>query len=184
MMSTLFLILFLAGSAPLVWLCRRQLINPSCHGFYRFFAFECLLALALINLRPTELALLTPLGIASGACMLCSLAAVLTGLKQLHAAGTAERTDAPENFAFENTQVLVTGGIYRFVRHPMYSSLLLLGAGLFLQKPSAIAALLGLMAWGFVWLTARTEEKENLAFFGEPYQQYRHQSKMLVPFMF
>ena len=43
--------------------------------------------------------------------------------------------DMPENLAFENTVKLVEVGLYRFIRHPMYASLLLLAWGAFLKHP-------------------------------------------------
>jgi len=42
---------FVAGSALLLWLSRRPLRQPGSHGFYRFFAWECILGLVVIN-RP------------------------------------------------------------------------------------------------------------------------------------
>ncbi len=167
-------------SLLLIGLCRRQLRNPKCHGFYRFFAFEALLALALINLKPEKVQLFTPVGIAAGILMSSSLLTVLVGLKQLQQGGRDERQQ-PENFAFENTQVLVTRGVYAYIRHPMYSSLLLLGAGIFLQGISVVTSVLLLALTLFVGLTARAEEVENLAFFGDSYRNYKRRSKMLIP---
>ena len=40
---------FVAGSAALVWLSWRSLRHLGAHGFYRFFAFELLWALILLN---------------------------------------------------------------------------------------------------------------------------------------
>ncbi|MCK7540462.1 MAG: hypothetical protein MZV63_61010 [Marinilabiliales bacterium] len=40
-------------------------------------------------------------------------------------------------FRFEKTTELVTSGIYRYIRHPMYSSLLLLAWGIWLKQPLA-----------------------------------------------
>ncbi|MCP8899290.1 methyltransferase family protein [Gilvimarinus xylanilyticus] len=174
------LLLFGLLSLPLIGLCWRQLSNPRCHGFYRFFAFETLLALALLNLHPQNIQLFTPLGIAAGFCMSGSLAMVLVGLKQLQQGGRDER-QKPENFAFENTRILVTWGIYRYIRHPMYSSLLLLGVGIFLQGVGLVSSALLLVLVIFVGLTVRVEEAENLAFFGDSYRDYKRRSKILIP---
>ena len=43
------LVLFLAGSGCLLYLSRASLRAPRSHGFYRFFAWESILALFLLN---------------------------------------------------------------------------------------------------------------------------------------
>lgn len=172
--------IFLVVTCGLIWLCRHQLRNPRCHGFYRFFAFEFLLVLALVNIRPAQIEFFSVRGIIAGAFTLASLSVVILGLRELKKAGLSER-HRPENFAFENTQHLVTTGIYAYIRHPMYVSLILLGIGIFLHSPTLLAlSLLGAVTL-FVWLTAKAEETENLAFFGEVYQNYQRNSKMLIP---
>lgn len=44
------LIVFLLVSAGIAYLSRASLLKPRSHGFYRFFAWELILALALLNL--------------------------------------------------------------------------------------------------------------------------------------
>jgi len=42
-------ILFAVLSAGIVFLSRKSLFSLRTHGFFRFFAFECLLGLVLLN---------------------------------------------------------------------------------------------------------------------------------------
>ena len=42
-------IVFLAGSGAIVWLSRRSLLRPASHGFPRFWAFEAILGLVVLN---------------------------------------------------------------------------------------------------------------------------------------
>jgi hypothetical protein len=44
------LMVFLLGSAVLIYISRASLRAPRSHGFYRFFAWECILALVLLNI--------------------------------------------------------------------------------------------------------------------------------------
>ena len=176
------IVIFVCASLVLAALCRRQLVNPRCHGFYRFFAIEALLALACINLaKPPQL--FGVLGIASGVFASGSAILVLSALAHLRRARHSARTACPENFAFENTSELITDGLYQYIRHPMYSSLLLLGIGLSLQKPDLWSGLLLALVILFCWLTARTEEVENFAFFGAEYRAYQKRSHMLIPYV-
>jgi protein-S-isoprenylcysteine O-methyltransferase Ste14 len=78
---------------------------------------------------------------------------------------------------------LVTSGPYVYVRHPIYTGLMLATIG------TALAiGLLGLVffALSFVYflVSARTEEKMMLAQFPDTYPAYRRRTKMLVPFVF
>jgi len=57
---------------------------------------------------------------------------------------------------------LVTEGIYRYIRHPMYSSLLLLAWGVFFKSFSWAALVLVLVATLALFATAKAEEAENL----------------------
>jgi protein-S-isoprenylcysteine O-methyltransferase Ste14 len=85
---------------------------------------------------------------------------------------------------FEDTTILVQAGAYRFIRHPMYASLLLLGAGVFLKGPSLVnaALLVGLLA--FVTMAGRVEEEENLEHFGPAYAEFMRSTKMFIPFIY
>jgi protein-S-isoprenylcysteine O-methyltransferase Ste14 len=85
---------------------------------------------------------------------------------------------------FEKTTTLVTVGAYRYIRHPLYSSLLSLTWGVFFKSPFWLGGILALLASCFLVATAKMEESENIRFFGAPYQAYMKQTKMFVPFLF
>jgi protein-S-isoprenylcysteine O-methyltransferase Ste14 len=86
--------------------------------------------------------------------------------------------------AFEKTSSLVTSGIYHYIRHPLYSSLLFLTWGIFFKGLSWPGFLLALAATLFLIATARADEAECIRFFGAPYQAYMKRSKRFVPFLF
>ena len=73
-----------------------------------------------------------------------SLFPVILGMRVLHMAGKPDphREDVPL-VGLEKTTVLVTSGIYRYIRHPLYSSLLLLAWGVFFKNPGWVGGLLG-----------------------------------------
>ncbi|MBN2146607.1 MAG: isoprenylcysteine carboxylmethyltransferase family protein, partial [Anaerolineales bacterium] len=95
----------------------------------------------------------------------------------------ARRSDVPL-LEFEKTTALVTDGIYRYIRHPMYSSLLFLAWGVFFKSPSWVDGLIVMVATLALVATARTEEAEDVRFFGETYQDYMRRSKRFIPFIF
>jgi len=78
---------------------------------------------------------------------------------------------------------LVTSGPYAYVRHPIYTGILLAMIG------SAVArglwwGLLFLLCFAYFLFSARTEEKMMLAQFPEAYAAYRRRTRMLIPFVF
>jgi len=83
----------------------------------------------------------------------------------------------------DDTTVLVKQGIYKYVRHPLYSSLLLLGWGVFLKDISLVSLPLALVASGLLVGMARVEEKENIHKFGDDYSSYIKTTKMFIPFI-
>ena len=79
--------------------------------------------------------------------------------------------------------MLVKRGAYKYIRHPLYTSLLLLGWGAFFKDPSILSAIFAVAASAFVIATARIEEKENLKRFGDDYAVYMKTTRMFIPFL-
>ncbi len=92
------------------------------------------------------------------------------------------RTDA-ELFAFERTSQLVTSGIFRLIRHPLYASLLLLAWGVACKQPNGLSLLRALLASLALWLTAKRDGAECLQQFGDAYGNYMQRSKMFIPWV-
>ena len=77
---------------------------------------------------------------------------------------------------------LVTTGPYRFVRHPIYSGLLLAIAGTALV--SNLSWLIGLLVIGAYFIYSATVEERNMSStFPDVYPGYRDHTKMLIPFV-
>nr|WP_320115956.1 isoprenylcysteine carboxylmethyltransferase family protein [uncultured Desulfuromonas sp.] len=177
--------LFILISVILLWISRRPLRNFRSHGFYRFFAFEGVVALVLINHPYWFDEPFSARQLLSWTLLISSIVFVVHGVQLLRlVGGRGQRRDMPENLAFENTVKLVEVGLYRFIRHPMYASLLLLAWGAFLKHPLFLTFGLALLTTLFLVATAKVEERENRRFFGDQYQAYCGRSKMFIPFVF
>lgn len=160
-------------------------MNRASHGFYRFFAFEGILSLVCLNLPFWFSDPFSLNQILSWSLLAISVALVINGLFQLKTKGGSGRKNAlKENFAFENTTSLVESGIYKYIRHPMYSSLLFLAWGIFFKQSTALGACLAFFTTASLIATARSEEIENCDFFGPVYKKYMKRSKMFVPKLF
>ncbi len=77
---------------------------------------------------------------------------------------------------------LVTSGPYRFVRHPIYSGLLLglLGTAL---ATDLIGLVIVAVVGGYFYYCATVEERNLSATFPTAYPAYRTATKMLIPFV-
>jgi protein-S-isoprenylcysteine O-methyltransferase Ste14 len=77
---------------------------------------------------------------------------------------------------------LITQGIYRRIRHPMYSALVLYGAAHALVIPNWVAGPSNLVALAVLFaLRIRAEESMMLEQFGDEYTAYMARTKRLVP---
>jgi len=177
-------VIFIAASLALTYLSRDSLANPGSHGFYRFFAWECMLGIFVLNLRFWHANTGSIFQTVSGLLFFISLLLVLVSVIRLYLAGKPDstRNDSPM-FEFEKTTLLITTGIYSYIRHPMYSSLIFLCWGLFFKNPSLPGSILAVTASCLLVVTAITEESENIRYFGHKYHEYMKHTKMFVPFI-
>ncbi|MDH3431697.1 MAG: isoprenylcysteine carboxylmethyltransferase family protein [Gammaproteobacteria bacterium] len=181
----IFIVVFAIGSIPIVWLSRRSLLRPATHGFSRFFAFEAILALIVLNAPHWFEHAFGAQQLVSWFLLVVSIVLVVWGVILLRRFGRSRPTTvgSPE-FEWENTEALVTTGIYRYIRHPMYSALLFLAWGALLKSVSIITLVLAGVATLAVAATAKAEEVENVARFGKVYQGYMKRTRRFVPFVF
>ncbi len=77
---------------------------------------------------------------------------------------------------------LVTSGPYRFVRHPIYSGLLLAVLGTALATNLYLLIALAVVGAYFIY-SATVEERLMTATFPVAYPSYRARTKMLIPFV-
>ncbi|BHH82291.1 methyltransferase family protein [Desulforhopalus sp. 52FAK] len=161
---------------------RRALSNSKAHGFYRFFVFEGILLLVLLNYPYWFMEPFSPVHLLSWCLLLISIVFIVNSLMMLkQSGGHAEREDMPENLSFENTVNVVDEGLYHFIRHPMYSSLLFLAWGAFFKHITLINVILVLTVTGLLIAVAKVEERENISFFGTTYTEYMQRTKMFIP---
>ncbi|NMG29226.1 methyltransferase family protein [Aromatoleum evansii] len=172
--------LLLTGTAGLLWLSRKPLRNPGSHGFYRFFAWETILALTLLNREPAGDQLL------SETLLQLSLLPLVFGFIALRREGKRDPTQRDDGslYSWEKTSELVTQGIFGLIRHPMYSALLALDWGMFFRAPSWPAFALALFGSACVLLTALADERECIAYFGQAYIDYMQGTRRFIPWIF
>lgn len=114
-----------------------------------------------------------------------SIGLAIEGFRLLRLIGKPAPVEAGSTkLAFENTTVLVKVGAYRWIRHPMYASLLALVGCAYLKDPFAWSGVvLALSAGGFLVATALAEERENLVSFGAGYLAYSKGTRRFIPFL-
>ncbi|MGE5251204.1 MAG: methyltransferase family protein [Bacteroidota bacterium] len=179
------LLLFATGSVLLIAVSRKSLLRPRSHGFYRFFAWEAILALILLNAPAWFRDPLALRQLISWVLLTVSFLPLLYGVQSLRRQGRPGGTRAGDRslLAFETTTSLVTTDIYALIRHPLYASLLLLAWGVFFKVLSWMSGLLVAAATLFLVATARADEAECIRFFGEEYRTYMRKTKMFIPYI-
>jgi protein-S-isoprenylcysteine O-methyltransferase Ste14 len=177
---------FAALSVPIIYVSRASLRAPRSHGFSRFFAWEFILALVLLDVPVWFDDPFAWHQVISWVLLFVCFVPLAFGVPTLIRRGRpVERRDGDASLlAFEKTSTLVTTGIYQYIRHPLYSSLLILAWGVFFKDPSWPGGLLVLGATLALFATARADEAECTRFFGPAYRDYMKQTRMFLPFLF
>ena len=79
---------------------------------------------------------------------------------------------------------VVKTGIYKWIRHPQYAGLLIIGIGMILGWATLTSLLLYPIMILMYLRLAKKEEKDMLEEFGEEYRTYMQSTKRFIPFIF
>jgi protein-S-isoprenylcysteine O-methyltransferase Ste14 len=109
------------------------------------------------------------------ASILCVVGIVLIFLAFAFIRGVAQIYPEPRKDGH-----LVKTGVYRFLRHPVYTGMLIAVIGLFLKKPTVAVAAAGATVVVFLIVKVRFEEKLLHAAYPE-YAEYKRPSWGLIP---
>ena len=184
------LVLFCIATGLITYISRASFRRPRSHGFYRFFAWEIILGLFLRNIPVWFSNPLSWYQLISWFILIICCIPVILGTLMLkregksQAKGSIPRRQDETLFEFEKTTSLVTDGIYHYIRHPLYSSLMLLAWGIFFKQPDLTGLILVLAASLFLVATASIEEQENISYFGLAYLEYKEHTRRFIPFLF
>ena len=181
--------LFVTLSAVLAWVSRASLKDVRSHGFYRFFAWECVLGLFFLNFISLRQWFGDPGSVRQFISWFLLVGCIVPAISGVHALRVQGKpsVDRPHDAPLawiEKTTRLVTTGAFKYIRHPLYSSLLLLAWGVFLKRPSWVGAIVAIGGTAFLVATAKVEEVENVRYFGAAYRAYMQHTKMFIPFVF
>ena len=80
---------------------------------------------------------------------------------------------------------LICAGPYALVRHPMYTSFLLMGLSQVFLLPNWVAGIAGLIGFTVLFfLRVDKEERMMLEVFGPQYQAYMAKTKRIIPYLY
>lgn len=177
--------LFALATVLLACVSRASLSKPRSHGFFRFLAWEAIAALILINAPIWFHEWLSWHQVVSWLLLSASIIPLVLGVTALRSRGLPDSTKRPDGelLAFERTTSLVSDGVYRYIRHPLYTSLLGLTWGAFFKEPSAVGALLATCATMLLVVTAKRDESECVQVFGGDYAEYMRRTRMFIPYV-
>ncbi|CAN7332742.1 protein-S-isoprenylcysteine O-methyltransferase [Phyllobacterium sp. LjRoot231] len=80
---------------------------------------------------------------------------------------------------------LITTGIYKRLRHPMYTAFWLMALTQALLLPNYVAGLAGLLGFGYLFFSRVGPEEEMMQeAFGEEYNRYRARTWRILPYVY
>ncbi len=177
-------IIFLILSIPVIFISRRALFDPKHHGFYRFFSWECIIWLFAANYTYWFKDFFSFNQLISWILLIISGYLVIAGVVLMKKFGKSASARKEESlYKFEKTTELVEQGIFKQIRHPLYSSLIFLTWGIFLKNTSLELLVVSVLSTIFLFLTAVSDEKECIGFFGDKYLDYMKRTKRFIPYI-
>ena len=177
-------ILFGILSVPVIIISWRALFSAKNHGFYRFLSWECIVWLLASNYRYWFKDPFGALQIISWILLIISVYLIIAGVLMMKKMGkSSKKRDDSTLYQFEKTTELVDTGIFNYIRHPLYSSLLFLTWGIYCKHITWLELIIALLSTVFLYLTALNDEKECLKTFGNKYKEYMKRTKKFIPFV-
>lgn len=175
-MSLTTLIIFITGTLLLLYLSWVASIKEKrYHGIYRFFSFESIFVIVLLNASVWFKNVLSLQQIISWILLIGSLVFAIWGFVLLY------RMGQPADGHLERTTRLITTGLYGYIRHPLYLSLILGGFGAMFKDPGLVQIILSVINFIALFITARVEEGEMIKKFSDEYRDYMKRTKMFFP---
>ncbi|MFK7924551.1 MAG: isoprenylcysteine carboxylmethyltransferase family protein [Bacteroidia bacterium] len=171
---------FLALDTCKAW-GRSRLGQKKYRLLYNLWSSLTILPLLYVTLRMEGVALWTnawPLQLLG--CVLI-LGGLLLGYRALNGYDLGEFSGLGQNS--EEELPLVVAGLNAYVRHPLYSAILLLVFGLGLLRPlDTLWVTIGMSVVYIFWGSA-LEERKLIKRYGEAYQSYRREVKRFIPYL-
>ncbi len=146
---------------------------------YSFFATVSLLPIAALVVLIPDIQLYTIPRPIVFLTVLVQMAAVGLLVYSLTQTGAMQFIGVPQALGMKTTERLNTGGLYRFVRHPLYT-FSMLALWLFPVMTRNLLLMFAAMTVYFI-IGAFFEERKLLRIFGAPYAEYRAKTPFLLP---
>lgn len=177
-MTPVIIIILITCTITLAWFSWWvSLRGKRYHGIFRFVSFECILILVLLNYPNWFKDPFSPHQIISWIFLILSIFAAASGFYTFYSKGKPRDQ-------MEDTTKLISTGLFKYIRHPLYLSLMLGGFGILAKDYGYIQWILALTNFISLIITAKVEEKEMIKKFGDDYIDYMKHTKMFIPFIF
>jgi protein-S-isoprenylcysteine O-methyltransferase Ste14 len=150
-------------------------------GYWHYvFATLAFLLLQRLPVYPLSIPLLghsVAIDILSSVCAIGGLSIALAARRTLAGNWSGSVT-------FKRDHTLITTGIYRYMRHPIYTGILLMFVGTALLVGTLGAVLGFLILLVTFWLKLKQEEALMEQHFPKDYPEYKRRVKALIPYVF
>lgn len=84
----------------------------------------------------------------------------------------------------EKPSTLIIKGLYQYVRHPLYTGLIIFIIGIWLLYPTLAVSAFVIISIAYIDYGSSLEEEKLLLEFGDAYKQYQQSVKKLIPFIY
>ena len=122
-LSNLEIVIFILFSFIVIIISKNNILKIKSHGFYRLLSWECILLLIVNNYKYWFVNPFSFKQIIAWVLLFGSLFILIPAIKMIKQFGKQQYDERNELYKFEKTTELIEIGIFKYIRHPMYSSL-------------------------------------------------------------
>ena len=174
---------FVLFSIPIICISWRSILSFKNHGLYRLISWECILWLIISNIIYWFTDPFSINQVISWILLFLSLFYIISGAIIMKKANNTDNKRDQSLYNFEKTSEIIETGLFKYIRHPLYSSLLFLTWGIFLKHPDYLLLIISVLSTATLIFTAKVEEQENIRYFGDQYRAYMKKTRMFIPFV-
>ncbi len=151
---------------------------------WRVIIIALIILIAIISKKTVLTIVLHPIFLSNLTLQIIGSVLVILGLVEAIWARISLGRNWSGYVTYKKNHELVTSGPYKYIRHPIYSSLILMLIGTFFNFPNTEVIII-LLIWIVLFATRmKREEKIMTKLFGREYINYMDKSKRLIPWIY
>ena len=163
---------------------------PGIYRYYRFiFSFFATVNFGLLfylQLLQPQGVLLIPYRfspVLGGVLLIAGVVVIFLSMRNYSVRDFLGLDEIQDKTGTDEDEELVTSGMNKVVRHPLYTGILIMLVGFFLLQSSLSNLVFCVVSLVYLFIGIWLEERKLIGKFGEDYIEYRKRTSMIIPYL-